>query len=434
MSHTDYKQTLDYLFNKLPVYQHQGTPAANLDLSTTRELCWDLGMPQWKLNTVHVAGTNGKGSVSYMLASIFQEAGFRVGLFTSPHLGDFRERIRINGQPISEAEVVEWVDCYKLSIERLKPTFFELTTVMAFEYFADQEVDICLFEVGLGGRLDATNVLKPELSVVTGIGLDHTHILGETLAEIAGEKAGIFKKYTPAVIGRRHPETDPVFVKIADELEADLHFAADQYIATPVPGSDLYQTWEVNGQTYELDLMGRFQGENLATVLQSVEALRTDGWDIPEEAVLNGLRNVVRNTGMRGRMERLQSQPTVLCDVGHNLDGIRATIPQVKTLPYEQLHIIWGMVEEKDHQSILAELPSEATYYFTQPQNPRGLAAEKLASLASEVGLKGSVFADTQRALNAALEAAQPQDLIFVGGSTFTVADLLILWPERQAV
>ncbi len=428
MTHPDYQKTLDYLYSRLPMYQRDGAPAIKLGLEKTNELCWALGMPQWKLNSIHVAGTNGKGSVASMLASILTEAGYRTGLYTSPHLADFSERIRINGQPISQQAVVEFMDCYRLAIEKIEPTFFELCVGMAFEFFAEQETDINVIEVGLGGRLDSTNVIKPEVSVITNIGYDHMDVLGDTLEQIAGEKAGIIKKYTPAVVGKRHEATDPVFQRHAFEKEADLFFAEDRFSVTRTPGADAFQTFKVGKKTYETDLHGHYQQENLTTVLMTVEVLRQDGWEIPEVAVREGLKKVRKNSGLRGRMERLQSQPTVICDVAHNLDGLTATLPQVLAMPHRQLHIVWGMVREKDTAAILNELPTEANYYYVRPDVPRGLDAEILASQATHLGLAGNSYESVEAGLKAALSQASPEDLIYVGGSTFVVAEVLEKW------
>lgn len=434
MTHPDYGKTLEYLYSQLPMYQRQGAPAFKKGLGNTRELCWALGMPQWKFNAIHVGGTNGKGSVSSMLASILKEAGYRTGLYTSPHLADFTERIRIDGRPMSQSEVVEWVDCYRLAIDRIKPSFFELTVGMAFEYFAEQEVDIGIIEVGMGGRLDSTNVIKPEVSVITNVGWDHMDMLGDTLPKIATEKAGIIKKFTPTVIGKHHPETDPVFEQVAAEQESELFFAADHCQVQPVAGPDGYQSFQVGEETYELDLLGHYQAENLATVLMTVAQMRENGWEIPATAVRKGLRKVIANSGLRGRMERLQSHPTVLCDVAHNLNGIQAILPQILGMPYQKLHLVWGMVKEKDHDRILAELPQEAQYYFVKPSTPRGYDTQALADKAQAHGLSGRVCHTLQQGLTEALQAATPEDLIFVGGSSFVVADLLALWRESEAV
>jgi len=368
-----------------------------------------------------------------MLASILKEAGYRTGLYTSPHLVDFTERVRIDGQPISQAEVVEWVDCYRLSIERIQPSFFELTVGMAFEYFAEKEVDIALIETGLGGRLDSTNVVRPEVSVITNIGWDHMEYLGDSLPKIAAEKAGIIKKYTPVVIGQRHPETESVFQRAAFEQEADLHFATDHYLPQRQAGVDRYQTFAVRGQTYELDLLGHYQAENLAAVLMTVDVMREDGWKIPERAVFEGLRRTIPNSGLRGRMERLQSEPTVVCDVAHNLDGIRQVLPQLMGMPHRHLHIVWGMVSDKDHDRILAELPQEARYYFVKPDVPRGYEAHALAQKALSHDLEGEICTSVQQGIEQALKTASPEDLIYLGGSTFVVAEALTEWREREA-
>jgi len=424
-SHTLFQETLDYLYSKLPMFQRQGGSAFKKGLERTEQLCWELDMPQWKFPSVHVAGTNGKGSVSSMLASILQEAGYKTGLYTSPHLRSFTERIRINGAPISEEEVVEWVDAYRLVIEQVNPSFFELTVGMAFEYFAEQEVDIAIVETGMGGRLDSTNVIRPEMSIITQIGWDHMEYLGDSLDKIAAEKAGIIKKYTPVVVGKRHEETDGVFAKRAFELSAPLFFAEDQLEAESAGQTDTHQLIRIGDQTYELDLMGYYQIENLRTVLQSVEVLREDGWEISDEAIVNGLRKVRTNTGLRGRMEELSSHPRIICDVAHNRDGLEMILPQIQNLPKRRLHMVWGMVSDKNHADILSMLPSDASYYFVKAEIPRALSATELKAKAEKAGLEGEAFETVEEGLNRAIEHAEADDLIFIGGSTFVVADAL---------
>lgn len=420
---SDFAATLEYLYGLLPMYQRVGKAAMKKDLTNTQELCWALGRPQWQFSSLHVAGTNGKGSVASMLASIAREAGLCVGLYTSPHLLSFTERIRIDGQAVPEAWVVRFVETHRPLIERVQPSFFELTVAMAFAYFAEQGVDLAVIEVGLGGRLDSTNVIRPELCVITQIGYDHMDLLGDTLAQIAGEKAGIIKPYTPVVISRRHPETDPVFKAAARAAEAPLIWATDHYqpelgVLTPAG-----QNWQVGDDTYLLGLGGHYQRDNLAAVLAAVDAMREDGLNISEEAVTRGLARVVANSGLRGRMEWLA--PNILCDIAHNVDGVEAVMAQVRSLPYERLHMVWGMVSDKQHADILRLLPSEATYYWVRPGVPRGLAAAELAAKGEAEGLSGQVCGSVAEGLAAARAAAGPDDLIYIGGSTFVVADAL---------
>jgi dihydrofolate synthase / folylpolyglutamate synthase len=440
MTDLRFQETLQYLYERLPMFQRVGAPAMKKGLDNTLNLCWELGMPQWKFPSIHVAGTNGKGSVSSLLASILTEAGYRTGLYTSPHLVSFTERIRIDGRPISEESVVEWVDCYRLVIEQIKPSFFELTVGMAFEYFAESQIDMGVVEVGLGGRLDSTNVIRPELSVITNIGWDHMDLLGDSLDKIAAEKAGIIKKYTPVVVGRRQAETEQVFAKKAFEQAAPLHFAEDRFAPKALGHEQGYQRFRVGRKVYDLDLLGDFQAENLATALMAVEQLREDGWHISEEALRRGLRNVRKNSGLRGRMEELQSHPQVICDVAHNRDGLAVVLPQIKALAQgRQLHVVWGMAADKDHDPILSQLPREAQYYWVKPDLPRGLEAETLRQKAAAHGLQGRVSPSVAVGIKAALASASPQDLIYIGGSNFVVAEALPHWesvlaPQGEAV
>ena len=432
MIEQQYQHVLEYLYGLLPMYQRVGKKAFKKDLTNTRDLCWELGLPHWKFKSIHVAGTNGKGSVSSMLSSILIEAGYKTGLYTSPHLKSFQERIRINGQEISQQEVVEFVELYRHVIETIEPSFFELTVGMAFDHFAEQEVDIAVVEVGLGGRLDSTNIISPELSIITQIGLDHTDMLGDTLTEIAGEKAGIIKKFTPVVIGERHVETEAVFHEKAQLMEATLYFAEDMYRPSATEHSWQSQTFQSGPQdedqieqTFHLDLSGQYQRQNLATVLAAIDVLREDGWDIPEEAVMAGLQKVVPNSGLRGRMERLQEKPLVLADTAHNPSGVDAVLRQLDRIPHQELHIVWGMASDKNHDAILALLPKDANYYFVRPDVPRGLSSLTLQLKAEPHGLYGKIFDRVQDGMDAALAAAGPGDLVFVGGSTFVVAEVV---------
>lgn len=405
-----YAQTLEYLFAQLPMYQRVGAAAYKKDLTNTFKLCEALDNPQHKFKSVHVAGTNGKGSVSHMLASVFQQNGFKTGLYTSPHLVDFRERIRINGACVSEEFVIDFVKKISKALEDIKPSFFEITVAMAFYYFAEQQVDIAVIETGLGGRLDSTNVVTPEVSIITNIGLDHTDMLGDTLPLIATEKAGIIKKDIPVVIGERHPETDNVFVDKANNTNSVITFAEDM-----VKPNKIWQT----------DLLGYYQVQNVRTTMAGLVALNNIGWGLDIQKCRKGIRNVVKNTGIQGRWQIIQDTPKVICDTGHNTEGIEEIVMQLEQEDCDQLHIVFGQVQGKDTTNVLQLLPQNAQYYFCKPNIVRGLDSTLLAKSATDVGLTGDVFDSVMTAYTAALIAASPDDVIFVGGSTFVVADLL---------
>ncbi len=405
-----YAQTLEYLFAQLPMYQRVGAAAYKKDLTNTFKLCEALDNPQHKFKSVHVAGTNGKGSVSHMLASVFQQNGFKTGLYTSPHLVDFRERIRINGACVSEEFVIDFVKKISKALEDIKPSFFEITVAMAFYYFAEQQVDIAVIETGLGGRLDSTNVVTPEVSIITNIGLDHTDMLGDTLPLIATEKAGIIKKDIPVVIGERHPETDNVFVDKANNTNSVITFAEDM-----VKPNKIWQT----------DLLGYYQVQNVRTTMAALVALNNIGWGLDIQKCRKGIRNVVKNTGIQGRWQIIQDTPKVICDTGHNTEGIEEIVMQLEQEDCDQLHIVFGQVQGKDTTNVLQLLPQNAQYYFCKPNIVRGLDSTLLAKSATDVGLTGDVFDSVMTAYTAALIAASPDDVIFVGGSTFVVADLL---------
>jgi len=423
-----YPETLDYLYQRLPMFQRVGPKAFKKDLTNIIRLCAALDNPERKFRSVHVAGTNGKGSVSNMLASVLQEADYRVGLYTSPHLRSFTERIRLNGAEIPETDVVAFVERSKSVIEAIAPSFFEVTVAMAFDYFARQEVDIAVVEVGLGGRLDSTNVIVPEMGVVTNISYDHMNFLGNTLGLIAGEKAGIFKAGKRFVIGQRHPETEPVFHAKAAEAGASLVFAEDaaevRVVEKDLEGQDLEV--EMDGKMQlRLGLAGEYQRENARTALVALKELEELGWEIGEEAVKNGLERVRTNTGFRGRMSVLGKDPLVLTDVGHNEAGVGQILNAIAGLPHERLHLVWGSVFDKDVRKILEMLPADATYYFVSPNVPRGMPVSDLVNLATEVGLEGVAYSSVAAGLEAARAQAQVEDLIFVGGSTFVVAEII---------
>ncbi|MFL0683032.1 MAG: bifunctional folylpolyglutamate synthase/dihydrofolate synthase [Algoriphagus aquaeductus] len=425
----NYQETLDYLFNALPMFQRVGASAFKKDLSNTLALCAHLGNPERKFKSIHVAGTNGKGSTSHTLAAILQSAGFKTGLYTSPHLKSFTERVRVNGQEITELAVVDFVEANKAFLDELKPSFFEMTVALAFWYFAKEEVDIAIIEVGMGGRLDSTNVITPELSVITNIGWDHMQFLGDTLPLIAGEKAGIIKPNIPVVVSQTQEEPTSVFIQKAQENEAPIIFADQKFrlekVAATEPGLAKY-TVSKDGETYSLDygLMGDYQIFNLPGILESVNQLRSKGWKISNEALEKGLKEVTQLTGLKGRWQILGEKPTVIADTGHNEPGIRAILSQLKSYSFDRLWMVLGMVQDKDISKILALLPKDARYVFCQADLPRAMPAELLAEKAAEYSLKGEVISEVNQALQFARKNAGPNDLIFVGGSTFVVAEI----------
>ncbi|UZH54278.1 bifunctional folylpolyglutamate synthase/dihydrofolate synthase [Salinimicrobium tongyeongense] len=403
-----YTETVDWMFQQLPMYQQVGNKAYRVDLSNINKLVKQLGNPHRAFKSIHVAGTNGKGSVSHMLASVFQEAGYKVGLYTSPHLKDFRERIKINGQMIPEAAVVQFIAANKTFFEQESLSFFEMTVGMAFSYFSEEKVDIAIIEVGLGGRLDSTNIISPELSVITNIGFDHVNILGNTLPKIAAEKGGIIKEKTPVVIGEFQEETFPVFKELAEAKIAPLYLAED-----------------FCGRSYTSDLKGQYQKWNIRTVSMALDVLKDLGWELGEEAAEKGLKNVIFNTGLRGRWEVLQEAPRVICDTAHNKEGLVYAMKQLQEEKFENLHLVIGVVNDKDLASVLPIFPKSAKYYFSRPDVPRGLAAEELQKTAAKNGLFGKVFSSVTEAYEAALQEASAKDVVYVGGSTFTVAEII---------
>ena len=406
-----YKETIEYLFNSTPVFEHVGASAYKPGLQTTEILDAHYGHPHKNFKTIHIAGTNGKGSVSHSLASILQEAGYKVGLYTSPHLIDFRERIRVNGIPVSEEYVIRFVEDFKhlnsKRIHHLSPSFFELTTALAFKYFAEEKVDIAVIEVGLGGRLDCTNIITPILSVITNISFDHTQFLGNTLAQIASEKAGIIKHQVPVVIGETTKETRPVFENKAKEMDAPIFFAED------IDKSECDQ--------YEFELKGSYQKKNLRTILCATKRLPF----IHPEHIQKGLTNVCKNTGLMGRWQTLSTNPLIICDTGHNVGGWKYLAPQISSVPCDRLHIVFGMVDDKDIRNVLSMLPKNAVYYFTQANNHRAIPAQQVGELAKEYGLSGNTYPTVAQAYEEAKSSASENDFIFIGGSSYIVADLL---------
>jgi dihydrofolate synthase/folylpolyglutamate synthase len=426
----NYQETLDFLFHSLPMFQRVGASAFKKDLSNTVALCANLGNPEKKFKSIHVAGTNGKGSTSHTLASILQSAGYKTGLYTSPHLKSFTERIRIDGQEITEEAVVQFVRENKAFLDELKPSFFEMTVAMAFWYFAQQEVDIAVIEVGMGGRLDSTNVIEPELCIITNIGFDHMQFLGNTLPEIAGEKAGIIKANVPVVISQSQQETSAVFQNQSRKLHSALIFA-DQIWKVEKQGSesirgkaDFIVHKEGIAQHLTFGLLGDYQRYNLPGILEAVDQLRNQGWKIPEAALKTGLTQVTKLTGLKGRWQIIGEKPTCIADTGHNEPGIREVLAQLKSYSFARLWMVIGMVQDKDISKILTLLPKEARYVFCQADLPRALAAEVLAEKAEEFGLLGHVIPNVNEALKFARKNAAADDLIFVGGSTFVVAEI----------
>lgn len=423
----DYQETLTYLYNSAPLFQQVGSAAYKEGLENTYTLDEYFGHPHRRFRTIHIAGTNGKGSCSHTLAAILQSAGYRVGLYTSPHLVDFRERIRINGTPVSQQFVIEFVEKHRHFFEPLHPSFFELTTAMAFLYFAEQAVDIAVIEVGLGGRLDCTNIIQPDLSLITNISFDHVQFLGNTLAQIAGEKAGIIKPHTPVVIGETTPETKPVFLDKALSVDAPIIFAEEEHLlynaSHEANGNYLYQTADYTDLKGELG--GLCQEKNTNTLLSALRQLKQTGYRFSETDVRNGFAHVCELTGLQGRWQRLANHPTVICDTGHNVGGIRYIAEQLSRQHYDRLRIVIGMVNDKDIRGVLALLPTDASYYFTQASVKRALPAEEVQKQASAFGLKGNAYPNVKIALKEALAQSSPQDLIFIGGSSFIVADLL---------
>lgn len=423
----NYQETLHYLFTSAPLFQHVGKDAYKEGLENTYALDSYFGHPHRTFRTIHVAGTNGKGSCSHTLAAILQSAGYRTGLYTSPHLVDFRERIRINGEPIPESYVIDFVEKHRSFFEPLHPSFFELTTAMAFRYFADQKVDVAVIEVGLGGRLDCTNIIHPDLCVITNISFDHIQFLGNTLAKIASEKAGIIKPDVPVVIGETTDETRPVFSQKAHEVGAPIIFAEKEHLllshTRTSDGQYLYQAEDY--PNLEGELGGLCQLKNTNTLLSAIRQLKNLGYVLTEEFVRKGFSNVCELTGLMGRWQKIGSSPTVICDTGHNVGGISYIVEQLSAQTYERLHIVIGMVNDKDISGVLALLPKAASYYFTRASVQRALPAERVKELAEEFGLRGDSYPDVCTALAAAKALATDKDLIFVGGSSFIVADLL---------
>lgn len=429
----NYKQTLDYLYEQLPMFHRIGAAAYKADLSNTIKLMELLNHPHHNYKTIHIAGTNGKGSSSHMLASVLQHAGYKVGLYTSPHLKDFRERIRVNGKMISKKYVSRFVDSYKADCDKIQLSFFEWTVGLAFDYFRFQKVDVAIIETGLGGRLDSTNVITPLLSIITNIGFDHMNLLGNTLPKIATEKAGVIKNHVPIVIGESSTKTDNVFIKKAKAEKSKIFYAANEYKAVVKKNfktADAFLTLDIikNGVTeykkLKLDLTGSYQLKNVVTIIMSIELLQKH-FSISKKAIYSGLKSVKATTGLMGRWQVLKRKPLVICDTGHNEDGIIEVLKNINLTKYNILHFVLGMVNDKDIVTILKLLPKNATYYFCKANIPRGLDAQLLKDAAAKQGLHGEKFKSVSLALKSAVKQAAMNDLVFVGGSTFTVAEVV---------
>ena len=426
-----YSEALTYMYEQLPMFHRIGKSAykANLDNALFLDNWFENPHNQYK--TIHIAGTNGKGSVSHMLAGILHTAGYKTGLFTSPHLKDFRERIRVNGHMIPEVEVVDFIEKSKTVFDEVKPSFFEMTSALAFYYFAKVNVDVAIIEVGMGGRLDSTNIINPILSVITNIGLDHTEFLGDTLEKIAFEKAGIIKDNVPVVVGEHHPETWPVFEKVANEHKSnitlvDAIFKAEAIINnTDKQSFNIYRNSNLFLENVELDLLGQYQQKNVCTVIAATEELKKQGLSIPDTAVYKALNETSLITGLQGRWQVLGHSPLIVCDTGHNKDGISWVVEQIKTVKYKKLHMVIGFVKDKDVTNILKLLPTDATYYFTNAQIPRALPADELKQLALSYHLQGNSYISVKEGLETAKKVADKEDFIFAGGSNFVVGEIV---------
>ena len=423
----NYQETLNYLYNSTPVFEHVGAVAYKEGLQNTLALDKHFNHPHTNFKKIHIAGTNGKGSCSHSLASILQEAGYKVGLYTSPHLVDFRERIRVNGQCISKERVVKFVENERKFFEPLHPSFFELTKALAFKYFDEQKVDIAIIEVGLGGRLDCTNIISPILSIITNISFDHTQFLGDTLAKIAAEKAGIIKKGVPVIIGEANEETRPVFQSKANEVNSDIVFAEDNAIVTSsspiVDGGRRYNL--SNNSILVGELSGDYQERNMNTILCACNILKQMNIIKNDDVIAKGLTNICKNTGLLGRWQTIQNNPTVVCDTGHNVGGWNYLAPQIKRQQCNQLRIVFGMVDDKDINSVMFLLPKNAIYYWTRAESKRAIKAERVAEIAIKHDLRGEIFDNVEVAYTKALQDSNKDDFVFVGGSSYIVADLL---------
>jgi dihydrofolate synthase/folylpolyglutamate synthase len=423
-----YRDALNYMYQHLPMFQRIGSAAYKANLDNTIAICNALNNPQNYFPSVHIAGTNGKGSTSHMLAAAFQSAGYKTGLYTSPHLKDFRERIKVNGKMISKKYVAQFIELHQSFFNEINPSFFEMTVGMAFQYFKDKKVDVAIIETGLGGRLDSTNVINPVVSVITNISYDHMALLGNTLPLIAKEKAGIIKSHIPVVIGESQPEVKMVFTEMAKKFNAPIYFADKHYKVIANPLSDVMQVYQHKTKYFKSikpQLQGIYQLKNIATVLQTIEVINSNGFKINKHHAKAGIKHVVDLTGLSGRWQVLSKKPFCIADSGHNEAGIKFVLQQLKQTPHHQLHFVLGMVNDKDITKILRMLPKSAIYYFCKANIPRGLQVTELSRMASEAGLKGKTYQSVRAAYNAAKKAAAINDLVFIGGSTFTVAEVV---------
>jgi dihydrofolate synthase/folylpolyglutamate synthase len=400
-----YQECLDWLFSQLPMYQRSGSIAYKADIGNIVQATKKLGNPHQNFKSIHIAGTNGKGSTSHLLASVLQEAGFKIGLYTSPHLKDFRERIRINGEMIKQESVIQFITDNKDWFSQIGMSFFEMTVALAFHHFAKEKVDIAIIEVGLGGRLDSTNIIQPELSIITNIGLDHTELLGDSIEKIAREKGGIIKPRTPILIGRKQHQTEAIFDEIAQDNHSKLYYAENCDI--------------------DSDLKGDYQNENKNTAYTAIKILRTQAWNILDKHIVNGFKNLQKNTSLLGRWMTLGQSPSIICDTGHNIDGVKRIVEQIKKTNFEELHIVFGVVNDKSIDGILKLLPKKAQYYFCQAQIPRAMHVDLLFTKAQEHQLTGNCFKSVADAFKEARSVAKENDLIFIGGSTFVVAEII---------
>lgn len=422
----NYQEAIDFMFNSLPMYQRVGKAAYKANLDNTLALDEHFGHPHKTFKTIHVAGTNGKGSVSHSLAAILQSAGYKTGLYTSPHLVDFRERIRVDGKMITENYICDFINNNTDIIGRLKPSFFEMSVALAFNYFHDMKVDVAVIEVGMGGRLDSTNIITPELSVITNISFDHTQFLGNTLPLIAGEKAGIIKHNVPVVIGETHPETKDVFVAKAKELESPISFADKEIKVEKIKVADnhKYAEYLINGtESIKFDLFGEYQTKNLATIIEATKVLKTRGFAISDNYISEALQNVKGLTGLHGRWEILAEEPLTICDTGHNVDGLSYVTAQLKAIRCQKLHIVLGFVNDKDVEHVMPLFPKNAKYYFTNAEIPRAMPANEVKAYGEKFGLEGEIYANVPSAYESAKKNASSDDAIFIGGSTFIVGD-----------
>ncbi|MGQ9846462.1 MAG: bifunctional folylpolyglutamate synthase/dihydrofolate synthase [Bacteroidales bacterium] len=429
----NYKQAIEYLYSKAPMFTHVGKSAYKANLNNSIKLDLYFKKPHTAYKTIHVAGTNGKGSVSHTLAAILQEAGYKVGLYTSPHLKDFRERIKINGIQISENEVIEFIEEHKAIIEAIQPSFFEITTFLAFKYFKKQQVEVAVIETGLGGRLDTTNLIQPILTIITNIGLDHTDLLGNTIEAIAKEKAGIIKKNTPLIVGERQPIIDKIFINYAKNLDAPFYFADDEYKIKNVFTTqnhllqlEIYKNGKLFLPGLQFQLLGKYQSRNIPGILKAVDLLLEQGFQISEQNIFRAFKSVIDLTGLYGRWQLLNTNPLTICDIGHNYPGLKWNLEHLTEIKNKgKIYFVLGFVKDKDIENILTLFPTDANYIFTQASIPRALDANQLKTLAAQKGISGIVIPKVKDAYQYALQQAQKDDIIYIGGSTFVVAEIL---------